>query len=68
MRAAYMIINYVPVATYTLRVSTKGFKKSVLTGIHVAPGSVLQEDATLQVGTQVETVEVKCTAVNLIPK
>ncbi len=60
--------NYVPVATYTLRVSTQGFKESVLTGIHVAPGSVLQEDATLQVGTQVETVEVKGSAVDLIPK
>src|SRR5271157_1928726 len=60
--------NYVPVATYTLRVSTKGFKESVLTGIHVAPGAVLQEDATLQVGTQVETVEVKGSAVDLIPK
>jgi len=60
--------NYIPVATYTLRVSTTGFKEYVLTGIHVAPGSVLQEDAALQVGTQVETVEVKGSVVNLIPK
>ena len=60
--------NYISVATYTLKVSTKGFKEYVLTGIHVAPGSVLQEDAPLQVGSQVETVEVTGSAVNLIPK
>jgi len=62
------VINYVPVATYTLRVSIKGFKESVQSGIHVAPDAALQEDATLQVGTQVETIEVKSTAVNLITK
>jgi len=62
------VINYVPVATYTLTVSDQGFKKSEQTGIHVAPDVALQEDAILQVGTQVETVEVKSTAVNLIPK
>lgn len=62
------VINYVPVATYTLTVSSKGFKKSEQTGIHVAPSAALQEDATLQVGTQVETIEVKSTAVNLITK
>jgi len=62
------VLNYVPVATYTLTVSSKGFKKSEQTGIHVAPDAALQEDATLQVGTQVETIEVKSTAVNLIPK
>src|SRR5208337_2431532 len=60
--------NYISVATYTLKVSTQGFKEYVLTGIHVSPGSVLQEDASLQVGSQVETVEVKGSAVNLIPK
>lgn len=62
------VLNYVPAATYTLTVSSKGFKQSVQTGIHVAPGAALQEDATLQVGTQVETIEVKSQAVNLIPK
>jgi len=60
--------NYIPVATYKLTVSTKGFKEYVLTGIHVAPSAVLQEDAALEVGTQVEVVEVKGSAVNLIPK
>jgi len=43
------VLNYVPVATYTLTVSSKGFKKSEQTGIHVAPDAALQEDATLQV-------------------
>jgi hypothetical protein len=60
--------NYIAVATYTLKVSAQGFKESVLTGIHVAPGAILQEDAALQVGAQVEVIEVKGSAVNLIPK
>ncbi|MGH9689223.1 MAG: carboxypeptidase-like regulatory domain-containing protein, partial [Candidatus Acidiferrales bacterium] len=60
--------NYIPAATYTLRVSTKGFKAYVLTGIHVAPGAVLEENAALHVGTQTQTVQVNGNAVDLIPK
>ena len=60
--------NFVPVATYTLAVTNKGFKKYEQTGIHLAPSAALEESVTLQLGTQVETVEVKSSAVNLIPK
>ena len=62
------VIDYVPVATYTLTVSSTGFKTFVQTNLILHPGAALVADATLQVGTKVETVEVKGTAVNLIPK
>ena len=62
------VFNYVSVATYTLTVSSKGFKTFEQTGIHVAPGSVLEENAALEVGTVQQTIEVTSSAVNLIPK
>lgn len=61
------VFNYVPVGTYTLRVSITGFKTFAQTGIHVAPSAVLQENAALQVGSIVQTVQVQSSDVNLIP-
>jgi len=62
------VVSYVPAATYTLTVSSKGFKKSERKGIHVSPGATIEANTILEVGTQVETIEVKAAAVNLIPK
>ncbi len=59
--------SYVAPATYTLSAASKGFKTYVRTGIVVTPGAVLSEDATLVVGAMVQTVQVKASAVNLIP-
>jgi len=64
----FYVIDYVPVATYTLTVTSTGFKKYVQTGLIVHPDTELTADAHLEVGTKVETVEVTGTAVNLIPK
>jgi len=64
----FYVIDYVPVATYTLTVSSKGFKTYVQTNLILHPGAELSADAHLEVGTKVETVEVKGSAVNLIPK
>jgi hypothetical protein len=62
------VFDYVLPATYTLTVSSTGFKTFVQTNLILHPGTALVADAMLQVGTKVETVEVKGTAVNLIPK
>jgi len=62
------VYDYILPATYTLTVSSAGFKTFVQTNLTLHPGSALVIDAALQVGTKVETVEVKGTAVNLIPK
>ncbi len=60
-------ISYILAGTYTLSVSSKGFKTYVRTGIVITPGAVEAADATLTVGTTVQTVQVKASAVNLIP-
>ena len=62
------VFDYVLPATYTLTVSSTGFKTYVQTDLVLHPGGSLVADAHLQVGTKVETVEVVGTAVNLIPK
>ncbi len=66
--SGFYLFDYVPVATYTLTVSTTGFKTYVQTNIVIHAGSAVSADVTLQIGTKVETVEVTGTAVNLIPK
>ncbi len=66
--SGFYSINYVPPATYTLTVSSKGFKAYARSGIVVGPSAQLSADATLQVGATVQTVEVTSSAVNLIPK
>ncbi len=66
--SGFYLIDFVPVATYTLTASSTGFKTYVQTNIVIHPGTSVSADVTLQVGTKVETVEVKGTAVNLIPK
>lgn len=66
--SGFYVINYVPPAHYTLRIASKGFKNYVQTDVAVAPSALLSLDATLQIGEQVQTVEVKSSAVNLVPK
>ncbi len=66
--SGFYLIDYVPVATYTLTISATGFKTYVQTNVTIHPGTAVSADAKLEIGTKVETVEVKGTAVNLIPK
>jgi hypothetical protein len=65
--SGFYAISYIPPGTYTLTVTTKGFKTYVRTGLAVTPGAVEAADATLEVGTSVQTVRVQGSAVNLIP-
>ena len=51
-----------PVGTYQIRVESTGFKAYVADGIEVQPGSTLLVDATLEVGTAQQTVEVTANA------
>jgi hypothetical protein len=51
-----------PVGTYRIRVESTGFKAYVADGIEVQPGSTLLVDATLEVGTAQQTVEVTANA------
>ena len=66
--SGFFVIDYVIPGTYMLTASTQGFQTFVHTGIKVDVGAVVQIDATLQVGTQTQTVEVKAGTVDLIPK
>jgi hypothetical protein len=66
--SGFYLFDYVPVATYTLTATSTGFKSYVQTNITIHPGTAVSADVTLQIGTKVETVEVRGTAVNLIPK
>jgi hypothetical protein len=51
-----------PVGTYRVRVESTGFKIYIADGIEVQPGSTLLVDATLEVGTAQQTVEVVANA------
>ena len=51
-----------PVGTYRIRVESTGFKAYVADGIEVQPGSTLLVNATLEVGTAQQTVEVTANA------
>jgi hypothetical protein len=66
--SGFYVIDYIPVATYTVTISSAGFKTYIQTNLVVHPAAAVTVNATLQIGTKVETVEVKGTTVNLIPK
>jgi len=66
--SGFYSLEDIPAATYTMTVTAAGFKTYVQTNVAVHAGSATAADVTLQVGTKVETVEVKGTAVNMIPK
>ena len=51
-----------PVGTYQLSIETLGFKTYVLNNILVTPGSSARTDATLELGTTQQTVEVTAAA------
>jgi hypothetical protein len=65
--SGYYSIDPVPPKTYNLIVTTKGFKTYTQSGISVAPAARMSIDVTLQLGAQVQTVEVQGSAVNLVP-
>src|SRR5579872_5990920 len=56
----YVMPN-LPVGPYRLQVQAKGFKDYVATGIELTVGNNIQINATLQVGSVNETVEVQAT-------
>lgn len=51
-----------PVGTYRVRVDSAGFKSFVATDVEVQPGSTVRVDATLEIGTEQQTVEVVANA------
>jgi hypothetical protein len=50
---------------YTITVSSKGFRQSVVTGVRVAVGKSTLVDVTLEIGGVTETVEVSATGLQL---
>jgi hypothetical protein len=53
----YTVSNLLP-GTYTVKVSLTGFKEFLASGVNVRVNNVTRIDATLQVGTLTETVQV----------
>ncbi len=58
----YIVLN-LPVGVYTVSTVVQGFKKSVLTGVHVDVGGKPAVNVTLEIGQVGEAVEVKADAV-----
>lgn len=57
--AGYYSIDLVPPATYTLNVQAEGFRTASQNGLAVHPADRLNVPVTLQIGQQVQTVEVQ---------
>jgi hypothetical protein len=53
------LFSHLQIGTYKLTVEAKGFKTSTTTGVTLAVGDRARMDAKLEVGSQVETVEVE---------
>jgi hypothetical protein len=60
--SGFYTIDLVPPATYTLSVEAKGFRKYQQTGLVVHPDDRLRVPITLEVGSEVQTVEVTAQA------
>jgi Carboxypeptidase regulatory-like domain/TonB dependent receptor len=58
----YVVLD-VPVGTYTLTITSNGFKKSIVSGVAVDIGGKPSVDVALSVGTVGESVEIKADAV-----
>lgn len=58
-------VTALPVGDYTLQITVPGFKTYQRTGIRVDANSAIRADATLQVGTVSEKVEVSAEAVHV---
>jgi hypothetical protein len=57
------LFSQLQIGTYKLTVEAKGFKTFAATGLTLAVGNRVRMDAKLEVGSQVETVEVTASAV-----
>lgn len=65
--SGFYAIDYVFPKTYTLRVQATGFKTYVQSGILVEPAQRLAIDVKLELGTQVQQVEVTSSSVTFLP-
>jgi Carboxypeptidase regulatory-like domain len=61
---AYTLAS-VPPGVYTVRTEKQGFKASVVNGLVVNAASTVRSDATLEIGTSTQAVEVQAAAVQL---
>lgn len=60
----YTLVNLNP-GTYTVTITSPGFKKVERTGVIITPNTVVRVDVALEVGTQTEQVSVSAQAVEL---
>jgi hypothetical protein len=64
--SGYYSIDVVPPATYTLKVTAAGFRTSSQAGLEVHTADRLSVPVTLQIGKEIQTVEVTGTPITLV--
>ncbi|HLY59930.1 MAG TPA: carboxypeptidase regulatory-like domain-containing protein [Terriglobia bacterium] len=64
--SGYYSIDILPPATYTIRVNAPGFQPSAQSGLVVHPSDRLSVPVTLQIGKEVQTVEVQAAPVAVV--